>query len=64
MDKTAMVSLDIDRGSQILDVPDRARVKVSAALRMFLPEYNDWKLVIAGPQFDSPDRRNAYRLSP
>jgi hypothetical protein len=29
---------------------------------MYLSEYEDWRFMIAGPRFDSPDPRKAYRL--
>ena len=62
MDKAAMVSIDISRGSELLHVLDSAKLKVSAALWMFLSEYEDYRLVIAARQFDSPDPRDAYGL--
>ncbi len=57
-----MVSIDISRGSELLDILDHAKVKISAALWVFLSEYEDWRLVVASRQFDSPDPRDAYRL--
>ena len=62
MDKTAMVSMDVSVGSDILEILDRAGLKVSVALWTFLSEYEDWRLVIAGRQFDTSDPRDAYRL--
>jgi hypothetical protein len=62
MDKAAMVSIDIDRGAEILDALGRAKVKVSVALWMFLSEYEDWRLVLSARQFDTPDVRDAYGL--
>ena len=60
MDKTAMVTIDVSRGSEILDVLDRAKLKVSVALWAYLSEYEDWRLVLAGRGLDSPDPRDAY----
>ncbi len=57
-----MVSLDITRGSELLDALDRAKVRVGVALWMFSSEYEDWRLVVASRQFDSLDLRDAYRL--
>lgn len=62
MDKAAMVSIDISRGSELLDILDRAKVKISVALWVFLAEYEDWRLVVSSRQFDSPDPRDAYSL--
>ena len=57
-----MVSLDINRGSELLDTLDRAKLKVGVALWMFSSEYEDWRLVVSARQFDSLDPRDAYRL--
>src|ERR1017187_357034 len=62
MDKAAMVSIDIDKGAEILDALGRAKVKVSVALWMYLSEYEDWRLVLSARQFDTPDVRDAYGL--
>jgi len=62
MDKTAIVSIDIDRGSELLRILDRAKIHVAVALWMFSSEYEDWRLVVAGRQFDTIDLREAYRL--
>jgi hypothetical protein len=62
MDKAAMVSLDIDRGAEVLDALERAKLKVRVALWVFLSEYEDWRLVVAAHQFDSLFPRNPYRL--
>ncbi|HYW41378.1 MAG TPA: hypothetical protein VE959_00895 [Bryobacteraceae bacterium] len=57
-----MVNLDITRGSELLDTLERAKLKVSVALWMYLSEYEDWRLVVSTRQFDSLDLRAAYRL--
>ena len=62
MDTQTLVSVDIDRGAEIIETLDRAKVKVAVALWAFLSEYEDWRLVMASRQFDSPDPRSAYRL--
>ena len=62
MDKATMVSLDISRGSEMVDALERAKVKVSVALWAFLSEYEDWRLVISSRRFDLPDLRDAYGL--
>src|SRR5262249_1452818 len=62
MGTQALVSVDISRGSEILEILDRANLKVAVALWTFLSEYEDWRLVLASRQFDSPDPRDAYHL--
>jgi hypothetical protein len=62
MDKAAMVNVDINRGSELLDALERAKLKVGVALWMFSPEYEDWRLVVSARQLYSLDPRDAYRL--
>jgi len=61
MDKAALVSLDIERGREVLDALKRAKLKVSIALWVYSPEYEDWRLVLSARQFGSLDPRDAYR---
>ena len=61
MDKTALVNLDIERGREVLDALDSAKVKIAVALWAYSSEYEDWRLVISARQLDSPDLRDAYR---
>ena len=62
MDKTTMVSIEISKGSELLDALDHAGIKLNVALWTFLSEYEDWRLVVSSRQLDSPDPRDAYRL--
>jgi hypothetical protein len=61
MDKTALVSLDIQRGREVVEALDGAKVKIAVALWAYSPEYEDWRLVISGRQLDSLDLQDAYR---
>jgi len=61
MDKTALVSLDIERGREVLDALERTKLKMAIALWVYSSEYEDWRLVLSARQFDSPDPRDAYR---
>lgn len=62
MDQTAMVSINVSQGSEIVEALELAHVKVSVALWMFLSEFEDWRLVVSSRQFDTADPRDAYRL--
>ena len=57
-----LVSIDIERGAEILRILDAAKLKVCVAAWMFLSEYEDWRLVIAARPFDSAGPRSAYTL--
>ena len=61
MDKAALVSVDIERGRKVIEILDRAKLQPAVALWAYLPEYEDWRLVLSARHFDSPDPRGAYR---
>ena len=62
MDKAALVSIDIQKGSEILEAIDHAGLKLKVALFADLAEYEDWRLIVAGPSFDELRIREAYGL--
>jgi hypothetical protein len=62
MDKAALVNVELERGAELLDVLNRANVRVNVALWAHLSEYEDWRLIVSSRQFDSLDPRDAYRL--
>ena len=62
MDKTTLVSVDLDRGAQILRILDDAKLNVRVALWLYSPDYEDWRLVLSSPQFDAGDPVHAYGL--
>jgi hypothetical protein len=47
MDKVALVNFDIESGEKIVDALDRHGKDPNVALWAKLPEYEDWRLVIA-----------------
>jgi hypothetical protein len=53
MDKTALVNIEIERASEILDILDHADMRVSVALWAYLSEYEDWRLVLSSRQLDA-----------
>jgi hypothetical protein len=58
----AFLSVDLDSGSEILRILDRAKVKVSVALWAHLSDYEDWRLVLAGRQFDASHDNEGLRV--
>jgi hypothetical protein len=62
MAQALLVNVDIGTGPEILDVLDRAKVKISVALWAHLPEYEDWRLIFAGRQFDALGPREGIGL--
>lgn len=62
MAKTVLVSPDIDKGAKILQILDDAGLKVTVALWAFLPEYEDWRLILSSRKFDAAGLKEAYGL--
>ena len=62
MDKTVLVSIDLEQGAQILGILDRAGFKVKVALWVRFSEYESWRFVLAGRQFDAVSFLDAYGL--
>jgi hypothetical protein len=62
VDKSVLVSVDLEQGSQILGILDRAGIKVKVALWVYFTEYEGWRLVLAGRPFDAMPLREAYGL--
>ena len=61
MDKIALVSTDLERGAEILRKLDEAALILSVALWAYLPEYEDWRLVVSARRLDALQLREAYR---
>ena len=62
MHTAALVSVDIDSGLKLLDILDKANLKVGVALWACLAEYEDWRLILSGKEFDSHRQMDAYGL--
>ncbi|HWY45782.1 MAG TPA: hypothetical protein VNX70_00270 [Bryobacteraceae bacterium] len=63
MDKTVLVSgVDLGQGAEILRILDGAGLKISVALWVYLPEYEDWRLVLSSRKFDAVRLPTAYGL--
>ena len=61
MDKAALINIDIDRGAEVVDILDRAKLRPKVVMWAHLSEYEDWRLVIAAREFDALEIRAAYR---
>ncbi len=46
----------------MVEILDRAKLKVNVALWVHLSEYEDWRLVVAAREFNEGELRAAYRL--
>ena len=62
MDKTALVSVDIETGAEILRALDRAGLKISVAAWVLLAEYQEWRLLLASRKLDTVGLFEKHRL--
>jgi hypothetical protein len=62
VDKVALVSFDIERGSETLAALENGGFAIRVALWLYSSEYGDWRLVISSPQLSDPSPKEAYRL--
>jgi hypothetical protein len=60
MDKTALVNFDIENGQQVIDALNAAGADPDVALWAVLPEYEDWRLVIASKYLDAHSLSGGY----
>src|SRR3972149_9901348 len=60
MDKTALVEPEIETGKAVIASLDEAGVPAPALLWFYVPEAEEWRLVIATPLVDSEGPKRAY----
>lgn len=60
MDKVALVNFDIENGKEVIYALDRAERNPRVALWAKLPEYEDWRLVIASDRLQQAGSLGAY----
>lgn len=60
MDSAALVSYDIENGKEVIAALDRDGKAPDVALWAKLPDYEDWRLVIASERLDQTSSRSGY----
>jgi|ERR1035437_3382487 hypothetical protein len=60
MDNAALVSFDIENGNRVVEALDRAGKPPKVALWAKLPEYEDWRLVIASDHLSQLGSLSGY----
>ena len=60
MDKTALLNFDIETGQKVIDALEAAGRTPDVALWAVLPEYEDWRLVIASRYLDPGSMEEGY----
>jgi hypothetical protein len=60
MGKTALVEIDFRKSERIVFALEKAGVRVSVAVWVQFPEYEDWRFVLASKDLDELDLGDAY----
>ena len=60
MDQAILVSFDIENGKEVIDALDRDGKNPNVALWAKLPDYENWRLVIASDRLDQSSSRSGY----
>jgi hypothetical protein len=60
MDQAVLVSFDIENGKKVVDALDREGKAPNVALWAKLPDYENFRLVIASDQLDQSSSRSGY----
>jgi len=60
MGTPALVSFDIENGEKVVEALDKAGMTPNVALWAKLPDYEDWRLVIASDRLDQSSPFAAY----
>src|ERR1039458_3034151 len=60
MDQAVLVNFDIENGKEVIDALDRDGKTPNVALWAKLPDYEDWRLVIASDRLDQSSEFSGY----
>jgi hypothetical protein len=60
MGQATVVGFDLEAGNRILKLLDESDIKVPIALWIWSDYYEEWRLVLASPDFDQTNRLKAY----
>ena len=60
MAPTALVNLDIEDGQKVVDALDKSGTRPSVALWAKLPDYSNWRLILASNDLDKSSQFAAY----
>lgn len=62
MGKTVLVSIDLDKGAEIVSALDDANLKISVALWLYSNDHEDWRLALSSRRLDEAEPSAAYGL--
>ena len=60
MDKPTLVDADMKAGEALLNKLDETKFDVKAALWFYMPDSEEWRLILASPTVDAEGPKKAY----
>jgi hypothetical protein len=60
MGKALLVNIDLDLGHEVLQALDSSGLRVNVALWAYLPDYEDWRLVLASRKLEAAGLQQGY----
>jgi hypothetical protein len=61
MDQTVLVKSDRDIGARVIEALSRAKIPITLCEWNYVPQLEEWQLIIATPWYDSKGPQAAYR---
>jgi hypothetical protein len=61
MDQPVLVKDDRDIGAQVLEALSRVKLSLTLGEWIYLPELEEWHMILASPWYDSKGLRTTYR---
>lgn len=62
MDKAALVKSDLEAEGRVIEALSRARIPITLVDWNYVPQLDEWQLVVATPWYDTKGPREANRL--
>jgi hypothetical protein len=62
MDKATLVDADMKAGEVLLNKLDETKFDVRAALWFYMPDSEEWRLILASPTVDAEGPKKAYEI--
>ncbi len=62
MDQTVLVKNDLNIGAQVLEALSRVRFPLTLSEWIYVPELEEWHMILATPWYDSKGLRTTYRV--
>src|SRR5271170_1355659 len=60
MDQTTLVNRDLNAGARVMEALSRTKIPITLCKWVYLPELEEWHLVVASPWYDTKGALKTY----